>query len=74
MKKKNKLKCSIRFRSVINGNANINIPISDGIFSIQPSAITNADADLVSRIDPAVLQQLRQLQTNLNMIMSQAMK
>ncbi|KAJ6638738.1 Borealin [Pseudolycoriella hygida] len=52
------------------GSANINIPIKEGIFSMQPNAITNVDAELVERIDPKTILQLKQLQTNLAIVMS----
>lgn len=54
----------------IQGVANINIPIKDGMFSMQPNAITDVDSDLVSRIDTSTMAQLRQLQANLNMVMN----
>lgn len=50
--------------------ANINIPIKDGMFSMQPNAITDVDSDLVSRIDSATMRQLRQLQANLAFVMN----
>lgn len=56
----------------VNDNANINIPIENGVFSIQPSMITSVDSHLISRIDSTTMDQLRQLQTNLNIIMSEA--
>lgn len=54
----------------MQGVANINIPIKDGMFSMQPNAITDVDSDLVSRIDTSTLDQLRQLQANLNVVMN----
>ncbi|XP_037050243.1 borealin-like isoform X2 [Bradysia coprophila] len=54
----------------MQGIANINIPIKDGMFSMQPNAITDVDSDLVSRIDNTTMNQLRQLQANLNFVMS----
>ncbi|KAJ6634784.1 Borealin [Pseudolycoriella hygida] len=52
------------------GLANINIPIKEGIFSMQPNAITNVDAELVERIDSKTIRQLKQLQTNLAIVMN----
>lgn len=54
--------------------ANINIPIKDGMFSMQPNAITDVDSDLVSRIDSDTMRQLRQLQANLAFVMSTIQK
>ncbi|KAG4071335.1 hypothetical protein HA402_004039 [Bradysia odoriphaga] len=54
----------------MQGIANINIPIKDGMFSMQPNAITDVDSDLVSRIDHTTMNQLKQLQANLNFVMS----
>lgn len=54
----------------MQGMANINIPIKDGVFSMQPNAITDVDSELVSRIDPNTLKQLKQLQENLNIVMN----
>lgn len=54
----------------MNGIANINIPIKDGMFSMQPNAITDVDSDLVSRIDNSTIRQLKQLQANLAVVMN----
>lgn len=57
---------------MIGNNANINIPIANGVFSIQPSADGVVDPSLVSQIDAHTLEQLRQLQDNLDIIMQVA--
>lgn len=62
---------SYRFYSgATHGVANINIPIKDGMFSMQPNAITDVDSDLVSRIDNSTMRQLKQLQANLTFVMN----
>lgn len=54
---------------MVGNRANLNIPIADGIISIQPSLDGVVDPLLVSQIDKNTLQQLRQLQDNLDVIM-----
>lgn len=67
--------CNLFFCSgALQGMANINIPIKDGMFSMQPNAITDVDSDLVSRIDSDTMRQLRQLQANLAFVMSTIQK
>lgn len=39
------------------------------MFSMQPNAITDVDSDLVSRIDTNTINQLKQLQANLAIVM-----
>lgn len=39
------------------------------MFSMQPNAITDVDSDLVSRIDNSTMNQLKQLQANLALVM-----
>lgn len=58
--------------SVITDRANINIPLAHGIFSIQPSAGGTVDPAMVSQFDRATIEQLRQLQDNLNLILDVA--
>lgn len=58
----------------MQGMANINIPIKDGMFSMQPNAITGVDSDLVARIDTATFRQLKQLQANLAFVMNTIQK
>lgn len=53
----------------MTGNANLNIPLADGIICIQPSNDGTVDPALLSRIDNNTLDQLRQLQENLEIIM-----
>lgn len=57
--------------SIIGNRANLNIPIADGIISIQPMNGV-VDSSLVSQIDKKTLEQLRQLQDNLDIIMQAA--
>lgn len=63
---------NIILRNCQDGAANINIPVPNGILSLQPTHMTSVDCELASRIDPEVLDQLRMLQSNLNMIVQQA--
>lgn len=56
----------------MSSNANLNIPLSDGIICIQPAMDGTVDPLLVSRIDKNTLDQLRQLQDNLELIMQAA--
>ncbi|XP_031619827.1 borealin isoform X2 [Contarinia nasturtii] len=55
--------------SVLGNNANLNIPLADGVICIQPAMGGMVDRDLVSRIDKQTLDDLRQLQDNIDMIM-----
>lgn len=57
--------------SMIGNRANLNIPVADGIISIQPMNGV-VDSNLVSQIDMETLEQLRQLQDNLDIIMQAA--
>lgn len=53
----------------MSNNANLNIPLADGILCIQPSNNGTVDPALLSRIDQNTMDQLRQLQENLELIM-----
>lgn len=56
--------------SVISNNANLNIPLADGLLiSIQPAKDGVVDPQIVSRIDQTTLEELRRLQDNIDMIM-----
>lgn len=55
--------------SCLGNNANLNIPLSDGVLCIQPAMGGMVDPDLVSRIDKRTLDELRRLQDNIDMIM-----
>lgn len=57
--------------SVTREGANINIPVPNGIISVLPSAMTSVEPSFMSQLDPETLRQLRMLQSNLNMMMSQ---
>lgn len=48
--------------------ANIAIPLLDGVISVRPTSMGEFDRDLLHRIEPATLTQLRKLQDNLNMV------
>uniref|UniRef100_U5ENB0 Putative cell division cycle-associated protein 8 n=1 Tax=Corethrella appendiculata TaxID=1370023 RepID=U5ENB0_9DIPT len=54
--------------AVVEETANVNIPVSNGILSIRPTEMRSVDPNVVKKIDPIVLNELKQLQTNLNMI------
>lgn len=53
----------------MGNNANLNIPLSDGVLCIQPTMSGMVDPELVSRIDKQTLDELRRLQDNIDMIM-----
>lgn len=54
---------------MLGNNANLNIPLSDGVICIQPAMGGCVDPELVSRIDKTTLDELRRLQDNIDMIM-----
>lgn len=56
---------------VIREEANINIPIANGILSLQPSEMSENNSILLSKIDSETLKQLRTLHSNLELIMNQ---
>lgn len=55
--------------NILESTANVNIPIENGMLSIRPTEMTTVDPTLVSKINPNVLSELKQLQENLNKIM-----
>lgn len=52
----------------ISDTANIAIPLADGVISVRPTSMGEFDRDLLHRIDPSTLNQLKKLQDNLNMV------
>lgn len=54
---------------MLGNNANLNIPLADGVICIQPASGGMVDPELVSRIDKQTLDELRRLQDNIDMIM-----
>lgn len=55
--------------NILESTANVNIPVENGMLSIRPTEMGAVDPALVSKIDPHVLTELKQLQENLNVIM-----
>ncbi|XP_055588546.1 borealin-like isoform X2 [Uranotaenia lowii] len=55
--------------NILESTANVNIPVANGMLSIRPTELENVDPNLVSKIDPHVMVELKQLQENLNLIM-----
>lgn len=55
--------------NILESTANVNIPVENGMLSIRPTEMGSVDPALVSKIDPHVLAELKQLQENLNVIM-----
>lgn len=55
--------------SILGNNANLNIPLADGVICIQPEKGGMVDPELCSRIDKRTLDDLRRLQDNIDMIM-----
>lgn len=62
--------CFWLFRVTRDG-ANINIPVPNGIISVLPSAMLSVEPNFMAQLDIETLQQLRMLQSNLNLMMSQ---
>ena len=56
---------------MVQEGVNINIPVANSLYSMNPTACAAIDHDIVSQIDRDTLIQLRQLQANLNLIMNQ---
>uniref|UniRef100_A0A182JRS9 Borealin C-terminal domain-containing protein n=1 Tax=Anopheles christyi TaxID=43041 RepID=A0A182JRS9_9DIPT len=56
--------------NMLESSANVNIPVSNGMLAIRPTELDVVDESLISKIDPNVLMELKQLQTNLDKIMS----
>ncbi|XP_052888878.1 borealin-like [Anopheles moucheti] len=52
--------------------ANVNIPVSNGVLSLQPTDLEDVDAKFLPKIDYATLEHLKKLQSNLNKIMQYA--
>lgn len=50
--------------------ANINIPVGDGVISVMPEAMSSKP-NFLSQLNPETIKQLKMLQTNLNLMMSQ---
>lgn len=55
--------------NMLEATANVNIPVQDGMLAIRPTEMDSVDPQIVSRIDPNVLSELKQLHENLNVIM-----
>uniref|UniRef100_A0A182WDC7 Borealin C-terminal domain-containing protein n=1 Tax=Anopheles minimus TaxID=112268 RepID=A0A182WDC7_9DIPT len=55
-----------------NHLANVNIPVTDGVLSLQPTDLEDVGANLLPKIDHATLEHLKKLQSNLNKIMQYA--
>ncbi|XP_058129848.1 borealin-like [Anopheles ziemanni] len=59
--------------SVMHKNmANVNIPVPNGVLSLQPTDMDDVDPEALPPIDHATLEHLKKLQTNLNKIMKYA--
>ncbi|XP_058130013.1 borealin-like [Anopheles ziemanni] len=56
--------------NMLEASANVNIPVANGMLSIRPTEMEAIDANLLEQIDPNVLMELKQLQSNLDKIMS----
>uniref|UniRef100_A0A182SLL3 Borealin C-terminal domain-containing protein n=1 Tax=Anopheles maculatus TaxID=74869 RepID=A0A182SLL3_9DIPT len=52
--------------------ANVNIPVPDGVLSLQPTDMEDVDTQFLPKIDYATLEHLKTLQSNLNKIMQYA--
>ncbi|XP_061513619.1 borealin [Anopheles gambiae] len=52
--------------------ANVNIPVPDGMLSLQPTDLEDMDRELLPKIDYATLEHLKKLQANLNKVMQYA--
>uniref|UniRef100_U5ENX5 Putative cell division cycle-associated protein 8 n=1 Tax=Corethrella appendiculata TaxID=1370023 RepID=U5ENX5_9DIPT len=55
--------------SAISDIANVNIPVANGILSIRPQGILDLDPETIPPIDSTTLEDIKQLQNNLNLIM-----
>uniref|UniRef100_A0A182MXH3 Borealin C-terminal domain-containing protein n=1 Tax=Anopheles dirus TaxID=7168 RepID=A0A182MXH3_9DIPT len=56
--------------NMLEASANVNIPVTNGMLAIRPTELDVVDESLLRKIDPSVLLELKQLQTNLDKIMS----
>uniref|UniRef100_A0A182MXH1 Borealin C-terminal domain-containing protein n=1 Tax=Anopheles dirus TaxID=7168 RepID=A0A182MXH1_9DIPT len=54
--------------------ANVNIPVPNGMLSLQPTDLQDVDAESLPTIDLATLEHLKKLQANLNIVMQHAEK
>lgn len=54
---------------MVEGTANVNIPIVNGMLSIRPTEMDSIDTGLLQSIDPNTIEHLKKLQLNLNKIM-----
>uniref|UniRef100_A0A182JRT1 Borealin C-terminal domain-containing protein n=1 Tax=Anopheles christyi TaxID=43041 RepID=A0A182JRT1_9DIPT len=52
--------------------ANVNIPVPNGMLSLQPTDLEDMDTQLLPKIDYATLEHLKKLQANLNKVMQYA--
>lgn len=52
--------------------ANVNIPINNGVLSLRPQHMSSIDHEMIGKIDAATLNNLKMLQSNLNLIMRMA--
>lgn len=57
---------------MVEGTANVNIPIVNGMLSIRPTEMESIDTGLLQRINSDTLEHLKKLQLNLNKIMQVA--
>lgn len=58
-------------QSVSGLDANINIPVDNGVISIVPSAMSHVEPRFLANLNPDTLRQLHVLRSNLNLMMSQ---
>uniref|UniRef100_A0A182QZM4 Borealin C-terminal domain-containing protein n=1 Tax=Anopheles farauti TaxID=69004 RepID=A0A182QZM4_9DIPT len=56
--------------NMLEASANVNIPVTNGMLAIRPTELEEVDESLLRKIDPSVLLELKQLQANLDKIMS----
>uniref|UniRef100_A0A182Q8S1 Borealin C-terminal domain-containing protein n=1 Tax=Anopheles farauti TaxID=69004 RepID=A0A182Q8S1_9DIPT len=54
--------------------ANVNIPVPNGVLSLQPTELQDVDAESLPKIDLATFEHLKKLQANLNIVMQHAEK
>ncbi|XP_050098801.1 borealin-like isoform X2 [Anopheles aquasalis] len=56
--------------NMLEATANVNIPVANGMLSIRPTEMDVVDESLVRKIDPNVLMEIKQLQSNLEKILN----
>uniref|UniRef100_A0A182PI75 Borealin C-terminal domain-containing protein n=1 Tax=Anopheles epiroticus TaxID=199890 RepID=A0A182PI75_9DIPT len=56
--------------NMLESSANVNIPVANGMLAIRPTELDVIDESLLRKIDPNVLTELKQLQSNLDKIMN----